>query len=170
MKYFFIIALLFPGSVMAQPAPLQPEDCKLNRETDPYTKETRISTGFITLQGGSVTIDAGSGEIDIFFSVNGNDKCFDNNSTAAVFFEGTKLKMSYRNGGTMNCEGFFHFIFKNTAGTSSVLQRLTTQKITSILFTGNNKAETRVTLTPEQQQVMIKLSTCLVNEAKTLLK
>lgn len=162
MKYLLIVTL-FPGYLMAQ-------DCQLNRETDPYTKETKLSTGFISLRGGSVTIDADSREIDIFFSVGGTDKCFDNNSMAAVFFEGSKIKQSYRNAGTMNCDGYFHFNFKNAAATSTLLQKLTTQKIASIVFTGNNKTETKLTLSPEQQETLMQLSSCLVKEAKTLLK
>lgn len=163
MKYIVIILLLLPIIAAAQ-------ECKLNKDTDPFTKETKLSTGFIRLQNASVTVDADKAEIDFFFSVNGSDKCFDNNSVAAVFFEGTKAKSTYRNSGSMNCDGFFHFTFKNTAGTASMLQKLSTQKISSIFFTGNNKTETRIAFMPEQQQAMIQLTTCLINEAKTLLK
>jgi len=163
MKYSIAVALLFPLYLGAQ-------DCKLNRETDPYTKETRISTGFIFLDGGSVTIDADSKEIDVLFSIEGVDKCFDNNSMAAIFFEGVKTKMSSRNGGTMNCEGLFHFVFRNTASTTTLLQKLSTQKINHIVFTGNNKKETTVTLAPGEQQTFMALATCLVNEAKMLIK
>jgi len=163
MKYKLFYLLLFPFFANAQ-------DCKLNRETDPYTKETKISTGFIGLQNASVTVDADKTEVDFFFSINGGDKCFDNNSMAAVFFEGTKAKLTYRNSGSMNCEGFFHFNFKNTAGTPSMLQKLASLKISSIVFIGNNKKETRITFTSQQQDVFIKLTTCLLNEAKALLK
>ena len=163
MKYVVIILLLFPIFATSQ-------DCKLNKDTDPFTKETKISTGFIRLQNASVTIDADKAEIDFFFSLNGSEKCFDNNSVASVFFEGTKAKTTYRNSGSMNCDGFFHFNYKNTAGTNSLLQRLSTQKISSIVFTGNNKTETRITFNTEQQQIVMKLTTCVINEAKTLLK
>lgn len=146
------------------------QDCKLNRQTDPYTKETKLSTGFIEFRRASVTIDADSREIDIFFSLEGNDKCFDNSSMAAIFFEGTKSKMSIRNSGTMNCEGFFHFIFKNTASTTSQLKKLATQKINNIVFTGNGKKETIIIFSPDQQGVLISLIDCLVNEAKSLIK
>jgi hypothetical protein len=163
MRHIIIIALLLPLFTWSQ-------DCKLTRETDPFTKETKISTGFIQLQGGSVTIDADRLEVDIFFTLEGSDKCFDNNSTAAIFFEGTKIKMSSRNSGSMNCEGFFHFTFRNTAATASLLQKMSTQKLTSIVFIGSNKKETKVTFIPEQQQVFLSLANCLVNEAKTLVK
>ena len=163
MKYIFVIALLFPLYTLAQ-------DCKLHKETDPYTKETKLSTGFIKLQSSSVTIDANRMEIDVFFTLAGADKCFDNNSTAFIFFEGTKLKMTTRNSGSMNCEGFFHFTFRNTPGTNSLLQKLSAQKINNIVFTGNGKKETKIIFTPEQQQTFTSLTTCLVNEAKTLIK
>jgi len=163
MKNSILLGLLFPVFAAGQ-------DCKLIRETDPYTKQTKISTGFIQLEEASVTIDADSREIDLFFSLDGRDKCFDNNSIAAVFFEGTKVKMSYRNSGTMNCQGFFHFTFKNTAAISSLLQKLSTQKTTHIIFTGNNKTETKVELMPDQQHAFMNLASCLLNEAKTLIK
>ena len=41
------------------------QECKLIHETDPYTKQLKISTGFLELEGASLTIDvnkqAGSG-------------------------------------------------------------------------------------------------------------
>jgi hypothetical protein len=161
MKKILTLLLLSPLFSAAQ-------DCKLIKETDPYTKETRLSTGFIFLDGGSVTIDADSKEIDVLFSIEGGDKCFDNNSIAAIFFEGVKTKMSSRNGGTMNCEGLFHFVFKKSSVTPSLLQKIMTQKINHITFTGNNKKESTINISPADQQTLMTLATCLVTEAKTL--
>lgn len=163
MKYIVIAVLFLSNMAHAQ-------DCKLNKEKDPFTKETKLSTGFIFLEGGSLTIDADSKEIDLLFSVEGADKCFDNNSNAVIFFENSKVKTTFRNGGTMNCEGLFHFIFKNSAATNSQLKKLTTQKITQIVFTGNNKKETKITIAPQEQQTIITLGNCLIEEAKTLIK
>lgn len=164
MKSFLYFLLLLPVISVAQ-------DCKVTRETDPFTKETKISTGFFAMDGGSVTIDATSMEIDFLFSIEGADRCFDNNSTAAIFFEGPKLiKFNTRNSGTMNCEGLFHFNFKNTAAPNSLLNRIMTQKINHIVFTGNNKKEATINLTPIDQQALMVLVTCLVNEAKGLIK
>ena len=168
MKSILGIFFLFPLFIAAQDSTTT--GCKLKKEKDPYTKETKLSTGFIFLKGGSVTIDADSREIDVLFSIDGLDKCFDNNSMAAVFFEGTKTKMNSRNGGTMNCEGLFHFIFKNTVSTSTILQKMMTLKINHIVFTGNNKKETTVVINPAEQQTLMLLATCLVKEAKTLIK
>lgn len=168
MKPILCFLLLFPLLSRAQDS--MAVQCKLSRETDPFTKETRISTGFLALDGGSVTIDAGSTEIDFLFSIEGADRCYDNNSTAVIFFEGTKLKLTARNGGSMNCEGLFHFIFKNTTTPNNLLNKLMTQKINHIVFTGNNKKEATINLSPMDQQALMTLAACLVNEAKTLIK
>jgi hypothetical protein len=163
MKYILFIALFSPLLLAAQ-------DCKLNREKDPFTKEIKLSTGFIGMNGGSVTIDANSTEIDFLFSIEGVDRCFDNNSMAAVFFEGTKLKMTNRNGGSMNCEGLFHFIFRNTATTTSLLSRMINQKINHFVFTCTSKKDVTVTLSPSDQQALMDQTKCLVDEAKALIK
>ncbi len=162
---FFLLAPLFSAAQDSLAAP-----CKLIKETDPYTKETKLSTGFIMLKNGSVVIDADSKEVDVLFSIEGLDKCFDNNSTAAIFFEGVKTKMSSRNGGTMNCEGLFHFVFRNSTTPTTVLQKMMTQKINHIVFTGNNKKESIISIAPAEQDKLMALATCLVNEAKTLIK
>lgn len=167
MKYILVLVLFFPLFLAAQdPIAI---GCKLNRETDPFTKEIKISTGFIPMDGGSVTIDATKAEIDFLFSIEGADKCFDNNSTAFIFFEGTKLKLTAHNGGSMNCEGLFHFIFRNTASLPSMLTKMTTQKINHIVFKGNNKKESTINLSPADQQLFMTLAECLVNEAKKLI-
>jgi VCBS repeat-containing protein len=163
MKYCWFLVFLFPLLSQAQ-------DCKLSRETDPFTKETKLSTGFMFFSGASLSIDADSKEVDLLFSLEGANKCFDNNSTAVVFFEGTKVKMNLRNAGTMNCEGLFHFIYKNSVNTTTQLQKLTTQKISQIVFTDANKKELTVTLTGKDQELLISLGTCLVTEAKTLIR
>ncbi len=145
------------------------QDCKLIRETDPFTKETKISTGFIFVDGGSLTIDADKKEVVVLFSIDEAGKCFDNNSTATIMFEGLKSKSSARNGGTMNCEGLFQFVFRNTSSTTTLLQRLMTQKISTIVFSGSNKKESTLTVKPLEQTLIMNMATCLVNESKTLL-
>ena len=166
MKYLILSFFFIPLFTAAQ-------DCKLNRDTDVFTKETKLSTGFIFLDGGSVTIDADSKEIDVLFSVEGADKCYDNSSTAEIFFEGIKSKTSTRNGGTMNCEGLFHFIFRNShSSPTTLLQRMCTKKITHIIFTGNDKKQTKTTVTvgEAEQEALMNLANCLVTEAKKLVK
>jgi hypothetical protein len=144
--------------------------CKLTTEIDPFTKEKKISTGFIHLDGADVTIDATKTDIDFLFSVQGADRCYDNESPAYIFFEGTKVKLTMRNGGSMNCEGLFHFIYKNSLNSVSLLIKLSTQKVSHILFTGNNKKEADIVLTPNDQQSFMSQAACLFAEAKTLLQ
>jgi hypothetical protein len=163
MKYLLTFLLFISLQADAQ-------DCKLIRETDAYTKELRISTGFMQLEGATLSIDANKQEIDFLFSIAGDDKCYTDASVAAIFFEGTKLKVTQRNAGSMNCEGFFHFIFKNGANGPQLLKKMSTQKVAKIIFTGNNKTETTITLSPEQQQILMDLSACMLKDAPTLVK
>ncbi len=162
MKYLLFAFLMLPVLIQAQ-------DCKLIRDKDVYTKELKLSSGFIQLDGASLTIDATKPEIDMLFSIEGNDKCYTDASTANIFFEGTKMKFTQRNGGTMNCEGLFHFIFRNGNTYPVVLQKFATLKIEKIVFIGNDKKETTVTLTPPQQQMVMALTACVLKEAPSLL-
>lgn len=162
MKICLFLGCLFPLFLSAQ-------DCKLSRETDPYTKETKISTGFISLQAGaSVSIDADSKEIDFFFVV--PDKCFSDASTVFIFFEGNRVKMTYRSAGSMNCDGYFHFKFRNNTVTPTAVQKFGTQKTAQFVFTGNDKKPVTINLLPDQQKIFMEAVTCLAAEAKTLIK
>jgi len=169
MKKLLLMFLLSPFFTKAQDTAAN--QCRLIKETDPYTKETKLSTGFVFLDGGSVTIDADSKEIIVLFSLDGPEKCFDNNGTADVFFEGIKSKTMSRNAGTMNCEGLFQFVFKNTRSTpTTMLQRMCTKKITHIIFTGNGKKPVTVNVGPKEQEALMVLASCLVAEGRTLIK
>jgi hypothetical protein len=147
---------------------LYAQDCTLLRETDPYTKLTRISSGFLDLSGASVTVDADKKEIDILFSFK-TDRCFEDGSTAVISFTDTKLKLNLRNAGTMNCEGLFHFIFKNGTTVNYQLKKLATMKISQILFKDRNEKEIPVVLTPEMQEAFLRAVQCVSKEALTLL-
>lgn len=161
MKPVFAILLLLPVFIFAQ-------DCKLLKDTDPYTKETKLSSGFISLQGGSLTIEADSKEVDFFFIV--NDKCFGDGSTVFIYLEGSKAKTTWRNAGSMNCTGYFHYRYKNTTVTPTVVKKLAAQKVTQLIFIGNDKKEVIVSLLPEQQDILMKAAACMAEEAKTLVK
>lgn len=169
MKVFFLMALLIPVSLTAQQDSAK-QNCKLIRETDPFTKEIKISSGFIPLDGGSLTIDANAQEIDLLFSLEGPERCFDNNSTAFIYFEGSKTKLTVRNGGTMNCEGLFHFVFRNTPATQTMLNKLATMKVNHFVFTATSKKEITINLAPPDQQVVMAVTQCVADEAKTLIK
>jgi hypothetical protein len=161
MKYQLFLLLLLPFYSRAQ-------DCKLKNRKDPYTREIRLSTGFITLDAAQVSIEASKSEVDFMFSF-GSGKCFDDACTAALYYEGSKLKTNFKNNGTMNCDGLFHFTFRNTDPTPSALQNLAIKKVTSIRFKDNAKKEIVVTLTAEQQQIFMNQAACIINEAKKLL-
>lgn len=162
MKPVLLIGLLFPLLAGAQ-------DCKLLKETDPYTKETKLSTGFITLRGASMSIDADKKEIDLFFNV--PEKCLDDQTTIFVYFEGSKAKASYRNSGSMNCDGNFHFTARNSSTvTPTFLQKLSTLNVTQFVFTGTDKKAVTVTLSPDDQKVLLASAVCMAEEAKGLVK
>lgn len=166
MKYIVIIAFLLPLFIAAQDSATVA--CKLIKETDPYTKEIKLSSGFISLQNASLTIDADNKEIDFFFTV--PDACFTDASTVFIFFEGSKTKTTYRNTGSMNCDGYFHFIFRNGLATPSVLQKLATQKTANFIFTGNDKKPVIISLLPEQQKMLMQSTACIIAESKALIK
>ena len=169
MRYLLLLLVFNPFLSPAQDTAASA--CKLIKETDPYTKETKLSTGFIGLDGASVTIDADSKEIIVLFSLEGAEKCLDNNSVADVYFEGLKSKTMSRNAGTMNCEGLFQLIFKNSRNTpTTMLQRILTRKLTHIIFTGNSGKPFTVNVGPKEQEVLIALANCLVTEARTLIR
>lgn len=159
------IALL---SLLAMPVSIFSQDCKVLRETDPYTKETKVSSGFVTLQGATVNVETDPKELDFFFSV--PDKCFEEESTVFIFFEGSRARTSYRNAGSMNCDGYFHFKYRNNVATNTVLNKLATMKVSQFVFTDRNKKETVVALLPDQQAAFMKAVECIVAESKTLIK
>lgn len=165
MKQLLVFALLLPFISSAQ------ADCKLKKTKDQFSQEPKLSTGFVPFSATSLSIDADAKEIDLLFSLTNKseEKCFDDASTISFVFEG-KQKANFRNTGTMNCEGLFHVTFKNLVTTPGPLQRLATKKITAISLTGNNKSVTTVTLGLQQQQQLMDMIACIVQEGKTLIK
>jgi hypothetical protein len=162
MKCSLLLFFLFPLVGSAQ-------DCKLKKDKDPYTKEVRISTGFFPMEGMMVSIQATKSEIDFLFSMTNNTKCFDDASTAQIFFENSKYKSNYKNNGTMNCQGLFHFIYRNGASTPTALQNLASKKVTSIKFKDSSGKESEITFTAVQQEQFMELTACVIKEAKVLL-
>lgn len=170
MKKILLYFLFFlPLAALAQDTTKAP--CKLIKETDPFTKQIKLSTGFVYVDGGSITVDADSKEVIVLFSLDGQLKCLDDNSTAEVYFEGLKSKTLSRNQGTMNCEGLFQFVFRNSAGQpTTLLNRMCTKKMTHIIFTGDAQKPVTVNIGPKEQEIIMNLTACLVAEAKTLIK
>jgi hypothetical protein len=169
MKSFLIAGFFFiPFFGRAQ------DTCNLKKNTDAFTHQTKVSTGFIPFTASgvqlSISIDATSTDIDFFLWFTNDQKCFDDESTIQINFEGDRLKQNYKNSGSMNCDGAFHFSFKNNPNTPSNLQRLIDKKINSFHLTGTGKTVTDINFSPEQKQKLQRMTSCVVNESKSLLK
>jgi len=169
MKNLFAVTILFfPFFVSAQ------DTCHLKKETDPYTHQTKITTGFIPFTANgmqvSISIDATSTDIDFFIWFNRDQKCFDEESTIQLNFEGERYKLNLKNSGSMNCEGAIHFAFKNSENTPPQLQRLLNKRVASLHITGSNSTITDVVFSAEQKAQFARMTACLVRESKTLLK
>ena len=167
MKLFSIL-LFLPLFSFAQ-------DCKFKKETDPFTHAVKITTGFVpfTSTSGtnfSLSVDATSTDIDLFFLITGDAKCFDNESAAVINYEGDRLKGNFKNNGSMNCQGAFHIGFRNVAYTPSNLERMSIKRINSIKLTGNNNVVTELTIKPEERNILMAMIACIIKESKTLIK
>jgi hypothetical protein len=166
MKIIALFVFLLPVFVYSQDT----SSCQLLHEKDKFTNEVRLTTGFILLPFATLSIQATEKEIDFFFTLSGEDKCFNYESTVMVFFEGGKLKTNFKNTGTVNCDGYFHFSFRNGETVSSLLERIATKKMISLKFTGANQQESVITLSAEQQQTVMNMAACIIKNAKMLLK
>ncbi|GAA4330469.1 hypothetical protein [Flaviaesturariibacter amylovorans] len=162
MKKLLFLLLSAPLFSSAQ------DSCSLKSDRDPYTKEVRLSTGLIRLGDHKFSAEANAKEIDLFFALGGDALCFNDQSSAVVNFSGTRLRNTYRSGGTMNCEGFFHIIFRNTPETSYSFRRLFEQRIGVISIT-NGKQTVEIKLTEEQKDLMQRALSCLARDAKGLI-
>jgi hypothetical protein len=161
MKYLFPLLLLLPFVSQAQ-------ECNIKTEKDQFTQQDRLTTGFLQLTNCRLSVTADTKELDFLFAVSA-DKCFDDASTLTVAFDDGRTKANFRNSGSMNCEGLFHFILRNTAPSNSNLQRLETKKIKSFVLTNGNVVTT-ILLNEEQQQRLQTAIGCISKEAKTLIK
>jgi hypothetical protein len=150
------------------------DTCQLKKATDPFTHQTKISTGFVAFNSSgtplSISVDASGTDIDFFLWFTGGQKCFDESSAIQINFEGDRYKQNFKNSGSMNCEGAFHFSFKNSATTPSQLQRLVDKKINTLHVTGANKTITDVSFSAEEKQKLSRMVSCVVRDSKTLKK
>jgi hypothetical protein len=150
------------------------DTCQLKKETDPFTHQTKISTGFIPFTANgvqlSISVDATSTDIDFFLWFTKDQKCFDDESTIQINFEGDRYRLNLKNTGSMNCEGAFHFTFKNTANTPPQLKRLTDKRVTSFHITGANKTITDISFSAEQKTQFARMASCVARDAQTLIK
>lgn len=165
MKYFLVLLLTVPSIAFAQ-------NCELKKETDKFTQQPKLSTGFIKFAGSgsrySLNMVADGKEIKLLFSF-GEGVCFDDQSTAVFLFDSSRTKSTQRNASSMNCEGIFTLVFRNSSVTPSALQKMTLAKISSVVITDNTKKKIQITLKDEEKQWLIEKAACLVKESKTLI-
>ena len=163
MKRILLLICLAPLFSFAQ-------DCNLKKGKDDITSKPTLSTGFIELPGTTLSIDVNSKEIDFFFVLDSKAvKCLDEETEAEFVFEGGKSKSEFKNAGSMNCDGIFHIIFKNSAYTPSQLSKMSSKKIISIQIKGSSPKPYVIGLSPEQQQNLMNQIACVTKEAKTVL-
>ncbi len=166
MKHLLVLFLTLPCIAFAQ-------NCELKKEIDPFSQQPKLSTGFMkfsaTANRVSLNLVADSKEIKLLFSL-GEGSCFDDQSTAAFVFDGSKTKSTQRNASSMNCEGIFTSVFRNAATTPSLLQKLTLKKVTSISITDNTGKKIEFSLKDDEKQWLMEKAACLVTEAKTLIQ
>ena len=169
MKNALLLLLLLPLFSLAQA-----DTCGLKKSKDPFTNEVKLSTGFKPFGSGAVPVtvsaDATPTDIDFFVWVKKDGTCFDLESTLQMIWEGERSKATFRQSGSMNCEGAFHFSFKNTPTPNSWLRKMMTKKIATIKLIGNGGKETLITLTEEQKDIFQRMATCIANEGVTLIK
>jgi len=161
MKLLLLTVLIFPIALYAQ-------DCTLKKEKDQFSQRERLTTGFMQLTNSKLSITADDKELDFFIAAP-KDKCFDDASTLSVVYDDGRTKSNFRNSGSMNCEGLFHFTIRNTATPNFNLQRMATKKIKALVLT-NGKIVTSILLNEEQQLQLQKAADCMSREAKTMLK
>jgi len=166
MKSLFLLVLFAPLFSLSQ-------DCILKKEKDQFSQLPKLTSGFIKFDADvpfQLSVDATKPEIIFFFVLknSGDAKCFDDASTIVMNYENNRSKATLRNTSTMNCEGYFHLAFRNSATTHSTLNRMVTQKLSSISFI-NGKIITVVNLDEKQRAALQNMAACIAREAKTLL-
>ena len=149
------------------------QDCELRDEKDQFNQDPRLTTGFKEFSGGTeeflFTVTADKRDVDLFFSLTTpNGICLDDYSRAVIVFEGGKQRATIKNGGTTNCKGNFHFIFKNQEALHTQLTNLSIKKIQSITITGNNEKKSVLTPTKDEAEKIMKMISCMLKELEFL--
>jgi len=165
MKIFSFLLCLLPYVVNAQ------DSCILKNEKDRYNQDPRLTTGFITLGAGNdkfmLSISADKKEVDYFFALDNSAMCFNDYSRVVVTYD-NKQRGNYKNGGTTNCKGYFHFIFTNQPNLNGNLINLSQKKIVTLLFTDNTDNKKIITLRPEDQETIKRLTNCVIDQLDEL--
>lgn len=165
MKLLSFLFCLVPYVLSAQ------DSCILKDERDKLNQDPRLTTGFISLGAGNdkflLSISADKKEVDYFFALDNSAMCFNDYSRVIVTYD-TKQKGNFKNGGTTNCKGYFHFIFPNQENLNANLTNLSLKKIANIQFsdTGNNKKI--ITISAKDQETIRKLTACVIDKLDEL--
>ena len=164
MKYVAFLLVLLPSFINAQ-------DCTLKNEKDRFNQDPRLTTGFITLGAGNdkflLSVSADKKEVDYFFALDNSAMCFNDYSRVVITFV-TKQKGNFKNGGTTNCKGYFHFVFPNQQNLNANLTSLSQKTIATLQFPDTGPAKKIITLRAEDQDTIIKLTTCVLAELEKL--
>ena len=166
MKQVLFLFLLIPAFSFSQ-------DCNVKKLKDKFSQEPVYSSGFIHFKGSkgekvSLTVEADSKEIRLLYSI--PDNCFNDQSSVAFSFDGSKSKSNLKAANAMNCDGIFTIAFRNTSSTPYALNKIATQKTTAMYITGSNGQKIEVVLTDEEKLLLQGKTDCLVKEAKALIK
>lgn len=165
MKKWILLLAFLPLFAFAQ-------ECKIRKEIDQFSQLPKLTSGMVKFDTSvpfQLSTDATKTDITFLFLIQGgaDGKCFDDESTLVLTFEGNKSKQTLRNTGPMNCNGYFHLNYRNSA-TSTQMKRLTTQKITSMTFI-NGKTQTIINLNELQRAQLQTMMSCISIQAPTLL-
>lgn len=169
MKILLFFFFLFPLFSNAQ-------DCALKKETDPFSSETKMVTGFVPFNASgyqfSISMEVSAKEVNLFFLLENPSPCFNDQSSGIAYFEGDRSKVNLKNMGGANCQGIFQVMYRNAAITPTNLERLSQKKIASIQFKLNPEDEkvTSIRLTATQQQQLNELLLCVIKQAKVMFK
>jgi hypothetical protein len=149
------------------------QDCELRDDKDQYNQGVRLTTGFKEFAKGEnefiFSVSADKRELDLFFSLsNPNGICFDDYSRATVIFEGGKQRATFKNGGTTNCKGNFHFVFKNQETQPVSLTNISQKKVEKIILAGSSEKKIELTPTAEEQELIKTMINCVVKELEKL--
>lgn len=160
-----IILTLF----MLGPLVLGAQNCSLKKETDEFTGKPKLTTDFFDLKGVKLAIDATASGFDYFFVVkNPTGTCFDETSEVAILFDGEKNPQELRNAGSTNCDGVFHIVFRGAKITPGMVKKLSSKKIVSMVFTDRNAKKATIHFNEGEQQLFMKNTICIAEEAKNL--
>ena len=165
MKYLALLIFFVPFFSNAQ------DSCILKNEKDRFNQDPRLTTGFISLGAGNdkflLSISADKKEVDYFFALDKSTMCFNDYSRVIVTYD-NKQKGNFKNGGTTNCKGYFHFVFPNQQNLNGNLTNLSLKKIVNFQFTDNSNNKKIITLRPEDQETIKRLTACVIDQLDEL--